>query len=72
MREPLQVAVAQPLCVSYELALNAVAHAEAIRSAGARVVVFPELSLTGYELHAPAISVDDARLGPIVDACAET
>ncbi len=72
MREPLRVAVAQPLCVSYEVALNAVAHAEAIRSAGGRVVVFPELSLTGYELDAPAISVDDARLRPIVDACAET
>ena len=30
------------------------------------------MSLTGYELDAPAIAVDDPRLTPIVDACAET
>jgi predicted amidohydrolase len=36
------------------------------------VVIFPELSLTGYELDAPPISVDDPRLAPIFDACAET
>lgn len=48
MREPLPIAVAQPLCVPYDVAANAAAHAAAVRSAGARVVVFPELSLTGY------------------------
>jgi predicted amidohydrolase len=32
-------------------------------------VVFPELSLTGYELDAPAVTVDDPRLTPIVQAC---
>jgi hypothetical protein len=35
-------------------------------------VVFPELSLTGYELDAAVVSVEDPRLGPIVEACAET
>ena len=35
------------------------------------MVVFPELSLTGYELDAPAISTDDSRLAPIVEACAQ-
>ena len=35
-------------------------------------MVFPELSLTGYELDAPAIAVEDARLAPIVEACAAT
>jgi predicted amidohydrolase len=35
-------------------------------------VVFPELSLTGYELDAPAVAVDDARLRPLAEACAET
>jgi predicted amidohydrolase len=35
-------------------------------------VVFPELSLTGYELAAPAIAHTDPRLEPIVKACAET
>jgi predicted amidohydrolase len=69
--KPLSIAVAQPPCVPYDVAANAVAHAATVRSADARVVVFPELSLTGYELDAPTITADDARLGPIVDACAE-
>jgi predicted amidohydrolase len=71
MREPLTVAVAQPPSTSYDVAVNAVRHATTVRSAGARVVVFPELSLTGYELDAPAITVEDPRLAPIVEACAE-
>ncbi len=40
MREPLSIAVAQPLCVSYDVAVNAVTHAATVSSAGARVVVF--------------------------------
>jgi predicted amidohydrolase len=72
MREPLTIAVAQPPIVSYDVAANALTHAATIRAAGARVVVFPELSLTGYELDAPAIAPDDPRLMPIVEACAET
>ena len=72
MRKPLSVAVAQPPCIPYDIAANAAIHAATIRSAGARVVVFPELSLTGYELDAPPISADDPRLAPIVEACAET
>ncbi len=71
MREPLVLAVAQPPCVSHDVVGNAVAHAAAVRAARARVVVFPELSLTGYELDAPAISAGDPRLAPIVEACAE-
>ena len=72
MREPLVIAVAQPLCVPYAVAANASTHAAMVRSAGARVVAFPELSLTGYELDAPAIAVDDPRLAPVIEACAET
>jgi predicted amidohydrolase len=72
VREPLAVAAAQPLTVSYDLAANAAEHAESVRSADARVVVFPELSVTGYELDAPAIAADDPRLAPIVEACADT
>jgi predicted amidohydrolase len=70
MREPLVIAVAQPQCVPLDVAANAVTHAATVRSARARVVVFPELSLTGYELAAPAVSIDDLRLAPIVEACA--
>ena len=58
--------------MSYDVAANAATHAMTIRAAGARVVVFPELSLTGYELDAPAIDARDPRLAPIVEACAET
>ncbi len=69
-RPPLVIAVAQPSCSAYDVEANAYAHAEAVRAAAARVVVFPELSLTGYELDAPAVDPDDPRLGPIVAACA--
>ena len=71
MREPLVIAVAQPLCMPYDVAVNALTHAATVCSAGARVVVFPELSLTGYQLDAPAITAEDPRLTPIVEACAE-
>jgi predicted amidohydrolase len=70
--EPLSVAVAQPECVPYDVAGNARTHAATVRSAGARLVVFPELSLTGYELDAPAVAVDDPALAAVVEACAET
>ncbi|WP_406069212.1 carbon-nitrogen hydrolase family protein [Micromonospora sp. NBC_01638] len=71
-RTLLRLAVAQPLCVPRDVAENARRHAAAVRAARARVVIFPELSLTGYELDAPVVSVDDARLAPLVEACAET
>jgi len=72
VREPLSTAVAQPPCVALDVAANAAAHAGAIRASGARVVVFPELSLTGYEMDAPTLELDDPRLAPIVEACRET
>jgi predicted amidohydrolase len=72
MRVPLTVAVAQPRCTSYDVQANAMAHAAAIRAANAEVVIFPELSMTGYELDAEPISLDDPLLTPIVDACADT
>src|SRR5579875_2465114 len=75
MREPLVVAVAQPPCVAHDVAANARAHAAAIQApgaAGARLVVFPELSLTGYELDAAPVDPGDERLQPIVRACADT
>ena len=42
-----------------------------IRLARARIVVFPELSLTGYELDAEAVSPDEALI-VIAEACAQT
>jgi predicted amidohydrolase len=68
----LVVAVSQPPVTSLDVARNAAVHAAAVRAAAARVVVFPELSLTGYELSAPLLDPDDSRLAPLVAACAET
>jgi predicted amidohydrolase len=72
VRDPLVIAVAQPRLLADEVATNAVTHADTVRAARARVVVFPELSLTGYELDAAPIAADDPRLAPVVEACAET
>ncbi|MEV4620739.1 carbon-nitrogen hydrolase family protein [Asanoa sp. NPDC049573] len=72
MRQTLRIAVAQPRCAAYDVPANALAHAEAIRAAHARVVVFPELSLTGYELDAALVDPGDPSLAPIVAACAAT
>ncbi|GAA1395841.1 carbon-nitrogen hydrolase family protein [Kitasatospora putterlickiae] len=75
---PLAVAVAQPACFPSgrpgTVAANAERHAAAVREAGAatRLVVFPEFSLTGYDLAAPVIDPSDERLAPLVAACAET
>jgi predicted amidohydrolase len=68
----LRLAVAQPPCVAGDVAANAGLHAEAVWLAAARVVVFPELSLTGYELDAPDVDRGDVRLAPIVASCAST
>ena len=68
----LAIAVAQPRCVAHDIAANAWTHAATVRSAEARVVVFPELSLTGYELDAPPVDPSDTRLAPLVEACGQT
>ncbi|MCC6538989.1 MAG: carbon-nitrogen hydrolase family protein, partial [Bryobacterales bacterium] len=70
----LTMAVAQSASVPGEVAANVAHHlrfvAEAA-AAGVQLVVFPELSLTGYELRlaaACAITPDDARLAPLQGA----
>jgi predicted amidohydrolase len=72
MLAPLSVAAAQPRCAAKDVRHNAAAHAELIRAAHARIVVFPELSLTGYELDADPIVLDDPALDVIVGACEQT
>ncbi|MFD7906803.1 carbon-nitrogen hydrolase family protein [Kitasatospora sp. NPDC057904] len=76
MPASLTVAVAQPVCEEPgrpdTVSGNAARHAAAVQEAGARLVVFPELSLTGYDLTAPALDPADARLAPLIAACAET
>ncbi|MFD4531312.1 carbon-nitrogen hydrolase family protein [Kitasatospora sp. NPDC058397] len=70
------VAVAQPACADAgrpdTVAVNVERHAQTVREAAARLVVFPELSLTGYDLAAPALGPADPRLAPLVAACAAT
>jgi predicted amidohydrolase len=68
----LRVAVVQPPCVAGNVVANAGYHAEAVWLAAARVLVFPELSLTGDDLGAPDVEPGDHRLAPIVAACAST
>ena len=68
----LTVAAAQPECVPHDVAVNAMSHSDVIRAADARVVAFPELSLTGYELDALPVDPSDERLLPMIDACALT
>lgn len=46
------------------------AHIACLRGSGERVVVFPEMSLTGYDLGAPPMEPTDRRLRPLVEACA--
>jgi predicted amidohydrolase len=72
VRPALSVAVAQPRCVPGDTRANGLFHARAIRAAGARVVVFPELSLTGYELDAALVEPGDAALDPVIEACQAT
>ena len=72
MKGSLSIAAVQPACRPRGVAANARSHADGIRAAQARVVVFPELSLTGYELDAEPVSPEDATLQPIVEACART
>lgn len=66
-----KIAAAQVASIRGELARNLQTHAEAVTVAAARgvsVLVFPELSLTGYEPElaaAHAIAAGDARLDPL-------
>jgi len=64
------VAAAQPHLIDGDVDANVAAHVDAVRRSGARLVVFPELSLTGYDLAAEAVGPDDPRLAPLVQACA--
>ncbi|MCK5757441.1 MAG: carbon-nitrogen hydrolase family protein, partial [Mycobacterium sp.] len=51
METELVVAAAQPRVVDDDVDANVASHAESIARAEARLVVFPELSLTGYWLN---------------------
>jgi len=71
VRAQLTVAAVQPACAASDVAANAGSHAAAVRSSRSRLVVFPELSLTGYELDAQPVPLGGGLLHPIIDACGD-
>jgi predicted amidohydrolase len=71
-RTSLTVAAAQPICRAHDLVSNAATHAHLVRTAHARVVAFPELSLTGYELDADSVDCEDPALAPLIASCGDT
>lgn len=70
--ESLSVAAAQPHVVPGDLAATVAHHARLVTAAEARLVVLPELSLTGYHLDVEPLDPDDPRLHPLVEACRQT
>lgn len=68
----LVVAAVQPRIVDGDVDENVASHAESIVRAEARLVVFPELSLTGYRLDSPPLELHRGSLISLVDACATT
>ncbi len=69
---PVRIAVAQPAIAPYDVTANVTAHVAVVLANRADVVVFPEMSLTGYHLDAAPVSVDDPALAPLVSACRRT
>ena len=71
-RSTLRVAAAQPEVT--DLVSTVRAHARAVDACNADLVVFPELSLTGYHYDTLPFSLDTdaAALDAIVSACART
>lgn len=70
-RGSIRVAAAQPTVRHDDLAATVAAHAQAVRRAGSRLVVFPELSLTGYAMEAPVVDPSSPALAPLIEACRE-
>lgn len=70
------LAAAQTAPIRGDVEANLRQHAHLVRAAaeqGAEILVFPELSLTGYELNLAAelaFAEDDARLAPLAAAWA--
>jgi predicted amidohydrolase len=76
VRHTFTLAAAQSIPVAGDVEANVAAHLALLHAAaavGAELLVFPELSLTGYELaRAPALAFEpeDARLRPLREAAA--
>ena len=77
MALPRSIGAAQTTPIAGDVEANLAQHVELMRTAAtldARILVFPELSLTGYELALAdrlAFSENDTRLGPLIEAAAQ-
>ena len=71
MREGLVIAVAQPRCVSFDVAANALIHAATFAPRAPVWWSFPS-SRSRATSWMPTIDAGDPRFAPIVAACAET
>lgn len=72
MGEELVVATVQPRVVDGDERGNVASHVDSIRRADARLVVFPELSLTGYVLDSRPVDLGGPAVGDLVSVCAAT
>lgn len=68
----LSIALGQPLPVPGSIEQSVANHVELVRQAHADLIVFPEMSLTGYFMDAPVLDMEGEQLQPLVSACAET
>mgnify|MGYP000123760871 CR=1 FL=1 len=68
----LVAAAVQPCVADGDVVGNVASHAESILVADARLVVFPELSLTGYQLESPPVDIEGDGVLGLVSVCAET
>lgn len=66
------VAAVQPEIVDGNVDENVASHADLIARAEARLVVFPELSLTGYRLDSPPLELHRDSWNPLINTCATT
>lgn len=68
----LSIALGQPLPVPGDLATTVANHVAIVKAANCDLVVFPELSLTGYFMDAPIIDFESEEVAPLQQACAES
>ncbi|MCP9271563.1 carbon-nitrogen hydrolase family protein [Mycolicibacterium arenosum] len=68
----LVVAAVQPIVIDGDVDGNVASHVEAITRADARLVVFPEMSLTGYRLDSTPVDIAGSGMAPLVRVCART
>lgn len=71
VRERITVAAAQPWVRAGDTRANARRHADMVRRAAADLVVFPELSITGYHLDAPVVDPSGPDIAVVERACAD-